>query len=95
MPMENPWPDSPYALLVARREKAPLCRVFAAYSSKRLHSLPVPLAPPDPDVALDLQPLIDTIYERWHYERDIDYTQALNPSLAAEEMALLKQSLAH
>lgn len=93
MPMEDEWPDSPYYLLVSRKAEAPRCSVWRAYSTRPLPEIPIPLAPPDSDVPLSLQPLIDTIYERSQYETDIDYAQPLNPPLSPAEAAWLEQWL--
>jgi len=93
MPMLDRWPDSAYALLVARAKKAQLCRVWPAYFQRPLPRLLVPLAKPDPEVPLDLQPMIDAIYRRSRYERSIDYSKPLTPPLAAAETRWLKQQL--
>ena len=42
---------------------------------------PVPLSPPDADVPLALQPMIEAIYERSRYGLDIDYRQRCRPRL--------------
>ena len=93
MPMLDPWPDSPYTLLVARAKKAQLCRVWAAHFRRPLPTLPVPLAKPDSDVPLALQPMIDAIYQRSRYERSIDYSTLLSPPLDAADTAWLEQRL--
>jgi hypothetical protein len=93
MPMLDPWPDSPYTLLVARAKKAQLCRVWPTYFNRPLPPIPVPLAKPDPDVPLDLQPMIEAIYQRSRYERSIDYRKPLAPPLRPEEAAWLKKQL--
>ncbi|MCI0456471.1 MAG: DUF4058 family protein [Gemmataceae bacterium] len=93
MPMLDPWPNSPYYLLVARRERAPRCKVWRAHFQRRLPILHVPLAQPDPDVALDLQPMIESIYDRARYGRSIDYAKPLTPPLTAEESAWLAEQL--
>jgi hypothetical protein len=85
MPMLNPWPNSPYTLLVSRKEHAPHCRVWPGHYRRPLPQIPVPLCAPDPDVQLDLQPMIDAIYARSRYQRDIDYTQPLTPPLTADD----------
>jgi hypothetical protein len=59
MPLLDPWPESPYTLLVARA-KAQLCQVWRATSVRPLPPIPVPLAKPDHDIVLDLQPLMIT-----------------------------------
>jgi len=85
MPMLDPWPNTPYTLLVARRRSAPSCRVWPAHFQRPLPPLPVPLASPDPDIILDLQPLLAAVYARSRYQRDIDYSQPLQPPLSAAE----------
>ncbi len=93
MPMEDDWPDSPYYLLVSRKAEAPRCSVWRACSTRPLPEIPIPLAPPDKDVPLSLQPLIDAVYERSQYDVDIDYRQPLNPPLGAAEAACLDERL--
>lgn len=92
MPMLDPWPDSPYTLLVARA-RAQLCRVWRAHYRRPLPLVPVPLAKPDSDIPLDLQPMIDEIYQRFRYLRSIDYSKPLTPPLDAAETGWLKQQL--
>jgi hypothetical protein len=93
MPMLDPWPKSPYTLLVAREERAPRCRVWPAFFDRPLPAIPVPLSRPDPDLTLELQPLVDTIYQNGRYGEDIDYSQPLTPPLKAEQAAWLAQQL--
>ncbi|HEV3116277.1 MAG TPA: DUF4058 family protein [Gemmataceae bacterium] len=91
MPMKDRWPNSPYYFLVLRKEDAPLCTVWPAYATKRPEAVPIPLAPPDGDVPLQLQPLIESVYVRSHYDDDIDYSSSLNPPLNSTEKAFLKK----
>ncbi len=93
MPMLDPWPDSPYTILVARAKKYDLCQVWPVSFQIPSPSIPVPLAKPDPDIPLDLQPMIDAIYERSRYERSINYSKPLSPPLHAAETGWLKQQL--
>ncbi|MDA1012846.1 MAG: DUF4058 family protein [Planctomycetota bacterium] len=94
MPMEDDWPDSPYRLLVARRELSPLCDVWPAHYSHPLPEIPIPLAAPDADISLALQPLIEAIYQRSRYDQDIDYRDACHPALSNEDTAWLQDRLA-
>ncbi|HUY35408.1 MAG TPA: DUF4058 family protein [Pirellulales bacterium] len=89
MPMVDAWPNGPYYLLVSRKKQAPRCSVWPAYCTESLPALRIPLAPPDPDIVLDLQPLITAIYDRSRYDRDIDYRQPLQPPLSPAEAAWL------
>jgi Protein of unknown function (DUF4058) len=92
MPMLDPWPDSPYTVVVARAKKFGVCRVWPVSFQVPLPSVPIPLLKPDPDILLDLQPMIDSIYRRSRYERSIAYDKPLKPPLkAAEELWLEKQ----
>lgn len=93
MPMLDPWPDSPYTCMVARARKYGMCKVWPGYFQTPLPSIPVPLAKPDPDIVLELQPMIDAIYKRSRYERSIDYGKPITPPLDAAETGWLKQQL--
>jgi hypothetical protein len=89
MPMVEPWPRSPYYLLVGRESHVPYCRVWPAYFNQPLPEIPVPLAHPDPDLPLALQPMIEAVYERSRYGRRLEYTKPLKLPLSAEETAWL------
>jgi hypothetical protein len=93
MPMLDPWPNSPYTLLVCRRSNAPYCRVWPAHFRSRLPVIPVPLLDPDPDLRLDLQPLLDSIYALGRYDQQIDYTRPLTPALSNEDDAWVQEQL--
>jgi hypothetical protein len=93
MPMVEPWPNSPYYLLVGRQSRVPYCRVWPVHFQQALPEIPVPLASPDPDVPLALQPLIEAVYERSRYARRIDYAKPLDPPLTPEQAAWLQGRL--
>jgi hypothetical protein len=81
MPMREPWPPSPYAVLLLRKEQTPKCQVWSAYFDRRLPRLIVPLAAPDADLLIELQPLVDSIYAVSRYHLDIDGTRLKAASL--------------
>ena len=58
-----------------------------------LPPIPVPLSSPNPDVVLELQPLVEALYEERHYDVDVDYSKPLRPALSAEENAWLQAQL--
>jgi hypothetical protein len=91
--MRDPWPDSPYALLVGRANQNLRCQVWPAHFDQALPILSVPLTPPDADVPLALQPLINKVYELSRYGRTIDYGKPLLPPLTAEEQTWLEGRL--
>jgi hypothetical protein len=92
-PMLTSWPDSPYTLLVSRASRAPRCRAWPAHFQRRLPVIPVPLLEPDADLSLDLQPLVDGIYELGRYNERIDYSRPLEPPLPEPEMVWVKDLL--
>lgn len=87
--MRERWPDSPYYVLAMKKQRAPACRVWPAFSTTPLPEIAVPLAPPDDDLSLPLQPLVDAIYARSRYEVDIDYGRLLEPPLSPDELGWL------
>jgi hypothetical protein len=93
MPMLDPWPDSPYSLLVCRASDAPYCRVWPGHFAEPLPAVPLPLLDPDPDLTLDLQPLIDEIYAIGRFDDLINYDQKLTPALPKEDAAKLRALL--
>lgn len=91
MPMADDWPDSPYYVLVARKKESPRCTVWPAHFRVPLPDVRVPLAPPDDDARLALQPLVDAVYARSRYEQDINDHRPLRPAPGAADAAWLKQ----
>jgi hypothetical protein len=89
MPMLDPWPECPYTILASRRQRAPHCRVWKAYMHKPLPAIKVPLLADDPQVPLELQPIVDSIYRRFHYDKQIDYGKPCSPPLTTDETACL------
>jgi hypothetical protein len=61
---------------------------------ERLPAVRVPLRRTDPDVALDLQLLIDPCYERGRYGSVIDYSKEPYPPLPEEEAGWAREILA-
>jgi hypothetical protein len=91
MPMLDPWPNSPYVFMVARARKTDACLVWEGHFQQPLPIIPIPLAKPDPDLSLNLQSLLDTIYHRFRYEQSINYTTELSPPLTPDEAAWWRQ----
>ena len=91
MPMLDPWPDSPYTLMVSRARKPRTCQVWEGHFQRPLPPVPIPLTKPDPDLELNVQPLLDTIYRRFRYEQTINYSKELTPPLSPEEAAWWRQ----
>lgn len=93
MPMLDEWPTTPYTVMVARAHGIQTCRVWSAHFRRRLPTIPVPLARPDPDISLDLQKPFDTVYKRGRYRAVLDYTRPLAPALTPEDTVWLQERL--
>jgi hypothetical protein len=93
MPMRTPWPEAPYTLLVSWAMDAPYCRVWPAHFNARLPVIPVPLLYPEPDLRLDLQPLLDEIYALGRYGEVLNYERPLQPALPAADAAWVRERL--
>lgn len=93
MPMDDEWPAGPYYFLVCRKTQPLRCTVWPASFLRPLPALVVPLTEPDPDVAVQMQPLVNAIYARSQYAVDIDYHQPLRPPLSPVEQAWLEERL--
>jgi hypothetical protein len=94
MPMLTPWPNSPYYILLCRRRRAPYCTAWPAGYREPLPPIRVPLDDPDPDIVLELQPMVEAIYARSRYSRSIDYTKPTNPPLEPADAGWLAEQLA-
>jgi hypothetical protein len=93
-PMLDPWPNSPYTLLVARSTSlSHRCDVWRASFQRPLPEIFVPLAESDADIPLRLQPMIEAIYKRSRYGGSIDYKKPLKPPLRGAEAAWVKAQI--
>jgi hypothetical protein len=92
MPMRQAWPNSPYYILTARKEQMPRCQVWCAYAARPLPRLAVPLAHGDMDLEIELQPMVDEIYERAQFGSLIDYKRPITPPLSPPEKKLLARA---
>ena len=59
--------------------------MFPCHLRNRLPTIGLPLVPPDPDVALDLQAALDRVYEEGSYMLRIRYDQPCVPSLSIDD----------
>lgn len=79
-------PECVYSVLVSRPDDRPEAGFWPLGLADRLPTVPIPLRPPHPDAALDLQALLDRVYDEAGYEFDI-YDGPPQPPLDAEEAA--------
>jgi hypothetical protein len=81
-----PQHRSPYLVAVRRARRPGRWFIYPIGLRQRLPRFPVPLRPHDPDVPLDLQPLIERVYLLGGHD-DIDYSKPPAPPLDPEDTA--------
>lgn len=98
VPMADRLPEAPYFVILSRADRRPMADVWPISLQERLPEIPVPLLPEDPEVTLDLQQVLNSMYDAFGYDLDIDYTRppevALSPEDAAWAQQLLNRSIA-
>jgi hypothetical protein len=75
VPMQQSLPPAPYFVFVGRAERRPIVDVWPIQLADRLPQIPIPLLADDPDVTLDLQQALDTIYDALSYDLSVDYAR--------------------
>lgn len=87
-------PTAPYFVLLSRSYRRPLVDVWPVALRDALPVVPVPLAYPDPDVALDLNRILHQVYQNARYERRVDYqADPPPPALSPEDATWLDTHL--
>ncbi|MBI4790089.1 MAG: DUF4058 family protein [Chloroflexi bacterium] len=84
VPMQEPLPPAPYFVFLSRAERRPITQVWPIPLNTRLPAIPVPLLPGDPDVPLDLQLALNTVYDALNYDLSVDYTRPPEVPLESE-----------
>ena len=62
MRMLEPLPDASYFVILSRADQRPIAEVWPIDLRSSLPTVPVPLLPDDPDVVLDLQQVLTSMY---------------------------------
>jgi Protein of unknown function (DUF4058) len=92
---QRPWPDTrgeaaPYMAALVRAGHLQV-ELWPIDFRDPLPLLPVPLRPPDPDVPLDVQQALDTIYDEAQYGLTLNYDgPPPPPPLSAQDMGWLE-----
>ncbi len=84
-------PAAPYFATLSRGHTRPKVEIWPMAVGEPLPILPVPLLDPDPDVPLDLNQAITTVYDNAGFDYAIDYSQPPPPPpLSETELARLQ-----
>ena len=92
LPMGSPLPAGHYMAIVSRGRLRPKSSVYSWRLSDRMPAIPIPLAARDAEPMLDLQTVLDLVYDRAHYHRSLKYATPPVPPLSPE-MADWTQSI--
>jgi len=88
--------QSNYRILVSRSDRRPSAQLYAFNLRQAIPQFSVPLAAGDEEPVLDLQAVLQQVYERGRYHLAIDYQQPPPPPLSQDDLtwitALLKET---
>lgn len=85
--------QSDYSILVSSFEKRPQADLYTFNLKENIPTFPIPLREGDREPIVDLQDLINGIYERASYDLVIDYSQESVPELSQEDKIWLDELL--
>jgi hypothetical protein len=93
IPMLKPLPPAPCFVFLSRAESRPITEVWPIPPDAPLPVVPIPLLPGDPDVPLDLQLALTTLYDLLGYDLAVDYTRPPEVPLRPEAAAWVEARL--
>jgi hypothetical protein len=85
MPMLEP-PICDYCVLVSRQERWPFAGIWPIQLRESLPEIPIPLLDPDPDAKVDLQAVLQRVYDAARYQSSI-YEGVPEPPLSPTDAA--------
>jgi hypothetical protein len=80
-------PPGDYRILVARSQRRPRADLYAFGVRNPIPDFPLPLLPGDDELQVELQRLVQTVYERGSYDLRLDYRAEPVPPLSAADAA--------
>jgi Protein of unknown function (DUF4058) len=87
MPVFGNEIDASYRILVSRANQKPLADLYLFNLPDMIPAFPLPLRPGDAEVIVDLQALLNGVYDRAAYDFRIDYTATPIPPLLEADAA--------
>jgi hypothetical protein len=76
---------SDYRILVSQADRRPTADLYGFDLQQPIPPFPVPLMPGEESLILELQPLLNRVYEKGRYHLAIDYGQPAVPPLQDED----------
>lgn len=93
LPMLEHPDRSHYRIVVSRSEIRPIADLYPFNLPDRIPAFPLPLRADDVEPLLDLQSLLDDIYDRSGYGYFIDYHRTPQPPVSEEDAAWIDRDL--
>jgi hypothetical protein len=93
VPMQDPLLSADYFVLVGRAGNRPVMDVWPIGLNDALPKIPVPLLRGDPDVLLDLQQAVTSVYDAFGYRYLIDYHRSPQVPLPAKSRDWIRERL--
>ena len=85
-PMTGAIP-SDYRILISRSYNRPKAQLYAFNLRQAIPGFPIPLRSGEEEPSVELQPLLNQVYNRARFELAINYSQSCKPKLSAEDEA--------
>ncbi|MBD1905187.1 DUF4058 family protein [Funiculus sociatus GB2-A5] len=83
-----------YRVLVSRSYQRPEADLYTFGLKEPIPTFPVPLNQGEPEPIVDLQRLLNEVYQRARFDLAIDYSQPVKPSLSPEEKVWVAEIVA-
>ena len=94
LPWQGNVDPTTYRIIVSEADQRPMAALYGFHLADPVPTFPLPLQAEDPPVAVDLQRLIQELYDRASYDLAIDYRQDPTPALNAADTAWVHNLLA-
>jgi hypothetical protein len=83
--------ETGYRILVSRGYRRPDADLYIFGLKDPIPAFPVPLREKDPEPIVDLQRLLNEVYQRARFDLAIDYSQPVKLALSPEEANWVKE----
>lgn len=83
-----------YRILISRGYTRPYADLYSFNLQNPIPPVPIPLRQGESEPLIELQTLLNEVYERGHFDLAVDYTEPIKPALAPEDADWVAQQLA-
>lgn len=85
LPIVGEMPSADYRILICRGDRRPLAVLYTFTVRDEIPSFTLPLDSPDTEPQVDLQALLNGVYDRARYHLAVDYSREPVPRLKAKD----------